>query len=106
MALAIVMPCRNVNCVRNNPSSEASAIFQKSPRSTFSRGMNSDNTQKSTAAPNARKVNNTIGDTSALLAMSLQHTTFKPKIIYAPATARCPDNFSFAITAAKIMKKM
>ena len=53
---------------------------------------NNDNTQNSAAAPMARSVNSNIGDNTSEFAISLQNTRFNPKIVYAPATARCPNN--------------
>ena len=79
--VAIVMAIRNEICVRNKPIDEAAAIFQKSPLSTFSEGMNSEMSQKSAVAPAARSVKSTYGDRTSELAISLQKTILRPKIV-------------------------
>ena len=86
----IVMAFKKVSCGTNSPTNEASTISPISFRATGSLGMNSDNSQNSAAAPMARSVNSSIGDNTSELAISLQNTRFNPKIVYAPATARCP----------------
>lgn len=45
----------------------------------------------------ALSVNSTTGDITALLAMSLQKTIFRPNIVYAAAIARCPESLSFIL---------
>ena len=82
-AVVIVIAFRKANCVRNNPRSEATAIFQRSPLSTLSRlasGKHRDITQNSTSAPADRIRNSDIGGTWPSLAMFLQHTILNPKI--------------------------
>ena len=90
--VAIVIPTRNVVCVRNSPRNDARAIFHRSPFSTLSFGVNSDISQKMAVAPIARSVNSTKGLTASELAMSLQSTTFSPKMVYAAAMEICPFN--------------
>ena len=81
MADDMVMAMRKVICGTKRPSSEAATIFQKSPRSTFSCGRKSDSSQNRALAPMALRVNSAYGDTVCELAMSLQNTTLRPKIV-------------------------
>ena len=92
MDVAMVMPTRKVVCVRKRPRKDASAIFQRSPLSTFSLEANSDINQNMAVAPMARSVKSTKGFTASELAISLHSTTFRPNMVYAAATDKCPFN--------------
>ena len=90
MDVAMVMPTRNVVCVRKRPRKDASAIFPRSPFANFSFGRNSDRSQNMAVAPIARSVKRTKGFTASELAMSLHNTTFRPNMVYAAPMDRCP----------------
>lgn len=98
MGVAIVMPTRNVICVRNSPRKAANAMRHRSPFSTCSFGKKKDRSQNSKDAPIALKVNSTYGLTASELAISLHSTTFNPNMVYAAAMERCPLNWSEAVS--------
>ena len=79
--VVIVIAFRNDICVRNRPRKDATAIFHRSPLSTFSLfGVNADAVQKRTSAPMARIQKSAIGLTIPQFAMFLHATRFSPKI--------------------------
>lgn len=56
------MAMRKVSCAMKKPRKEAAAIFAKSARLTFSRGMKADNSQNKRPAPMLRRQNKAIGE--------------------------------------------
>jgi hypothetical protein len=103
IAVAIVIPTRNVVWVANSPRKDARAIFHISPLSIFSLGINRDMIQNAADAPIALSVKSTKGDTASELAMSLHSTTFSPNMVYAAATEICPLKESVAIAGANLL---
>ncbi len=106
MELVIVVATRNENCGTKSPSTEARAILARSPAGTFSRGIKSDISQNRAEAPMALMVKSTDGVMTCEFAMSLQKIILKPKIIYAPATARCPTSFPLSAIALPVVYKV
>jgi hypothetical protein len=71
---------RKVSCVRKNPRKDAAKIFTKSPRSTFSAGMNNERIQKNALAPSDLTVKIASGDMALDVVRSLHTIIFMPKM--------------------------
>ena len=97
MEVVIVMAPRKVSCGMKRPTIEASRMRRRSLGGTFSLGRKSEQAQNRALAPMALRVKSTMGLTVWVEAMSLQKMILKPKIMYAPAAARCPANLFLSI---------
>ena len=90
IGVMLLIPIRNVICVKKNPNSDAAKMRKKSAGATFSRGSISDTSQKSVPAPIERNEKSASGDIMAGAIISFVTIMLSPKITYAVKQARCP----------------